>query len=106
MTAAREVTKGCAVVLVDDRLGEVIPAAAVPYLRDAAAVYAEVGLAHATREALDAPPPPPVGDLLAQIAREPVVLVAPELGSEGAYALREAGVALGGGPPPAGVGLV
>ena len=106
MTPAHEVTKGCAVVLVDDRLGEVIPAAAVPYLRDAAAVYAEAGLAHATREALDAPPPPPVDDLLAQIAREQVVLVAPELGSEEADALHEAGVPLVGAPPPAGVELL
>jgi XTP/dITP diphosphohydrolase len=92
---------GCAVVLVDDRLGAVVPAAAVPLLRTAA-VYAEHGLAPATRAALNAPLPPPVDDLCAQACREPVVLVAPELGSAETDALYAAGAALVGAAAPAG----
>lgn len=97
------VVDGCAVVLVDDRLGAVVPAAAVPLLRSAAAVYAEEGLAQETREALGAPPPPPVGDLCARACREAVVLVAPELGSAESDALHAAGAALVSAAAPAGV---
>lgn len=97
---------GCAVVLVDDRLGAVVPAAAVPLLRTAAAVYAEDGLAQETREALGAPLPPPVADLCAQASRETVVLVAPELGSAEADALHAAGAVLVGAAAPAGTELL
>ncbi|MER7078333.1 nucleoside triphosphate pyrophosphohydrolase, partial [Saccharopolyspora kobensis] len=76
MSEAR-VAEGSAVVLVDDRLGEVVPAAAVPLLRGAA-VFAEPGLAPAAREALGAPEPP--ADLLARAAGEPVVLFVGDLG--------------------------
>ncbi|MEU6269392.1 MazG family protein [Saccharopolyspora shandongensis] len=100
------VAEGSAVVLVDDRLGEVLPAAALPLLRSAAAVYAEPGLAPATRAALDAPAPPPVADLLAQAAREPVVLIAGELGSAEADGLRAAGARVIGAPAPAGIELL
>lgn len=106
MSSAHEVTKGCAVVLVDDRLGAVIPAAALPLLRAAAAVYAEPGLSAGTHDALEAPAPPPVADLLVQVAREPVVLVAPDLASAEAEALYQAGVQLVTAPPPAGVELL
>lgn len=100
---SKRVVDGCAVVLVDDRLGAVVPAAAVPLLRTAAAVYAGHGLAQATRAALNAPLPPPVGDLCAQARREAVVLVAPELGSAEADALHAAGAALINAASPAGV---
>ncbi|MFI0463340.1 MULTISPECIES: MazG family protein [Saccharopolyspora] len=100
------VAEGSAVVLVDDRLGEVLPAAALPLLRSAAAVYAEPGLAPATRAALDAPAPPPVADLLAQAAREPVVLVAGELDSAEADGLRAAGARVIAAPAPAGIELL
>lgn len=97
---------GCAVVLVDDRLGAVLPVAAVGLLRSAAAVYAEPGLARTTREALDVPAPPRVDDLLAQAAREPVVLVAPDLSAAEADALHVAGAELVGAAPPVGVELM
>ncbi|WP_346138556.1 MazG family protein [Saccharopolyspora erythraea] len=100
------VSDGCAVVLVDDRVGEVLPAAAAPLLRRAAAVYAEAGLADTTRAALEAPQPPAVDELLARAAREPVVLVVPELGSAEADALHAAGARLVEAPRPAGVELL
>ncbi|MGW1676409.1 MazG family protein [Saccharopolyspora sp. NPDC002376] len=95
--------EGSAVVVVDDRLGEVVPAAAVPLLRNAA-VYAEPGLAPAAREALAAPEPP--ADLLAQAAREPVVLFVGDLGCVDAEALRSAGARVIGAPAPTGVELL
>ncbi|MDR7302680.1 MazG family protein [Haloactinomyces albus] len=107
MTAANEpIVDGCALVLVDDRLGEVVPAAAVPVLRAAVAVYADAGLAPETRAALDAPIPPPLGDLLAQAAREPVVLVASDPGSAEVLALHSAGAQWLGSTAPAGVELL
>jgi XTP/dITP diphosphohydrolase len=98
--------EGCAVVLVDDRLGAVLPAAATPLLRRAAAVYAEPGLEESTRVALDAPAPPSVEDLLAQAEREPVVLVAPDLVAPEADALHTAGAALVAATPLPGVELI
>jgi NTP pyrophosphatase (non-canonical NTP hydrolase) len=98
------VTEGSAVVVVDDRLGDVLPAAALPLLRSAAAVYAEPGLAPATRAALDAPAPP--ADLLAQAAREPVVLIVGELGCADAEGLRAAGARLIAAPAPVGIELL
>ncbi|MGW0892389.1 MazG family protein [Saccharopolyspora sp. NPDC002578] len=103
---SRPVVPGSAVVVVDDRLGDVIPAAAVPALRRAAAVYVAPGLSAATVEALDEPPAPAVEALLDQAAREPIVLVAPDLKSTQAQALREAGAALLGSHPPVGVELL
>lgn len=97
---------GSAVVLVDDRLGDVLPAAALPAIRAAAAVYADDGLSAATRSALAAPAPPPVEQLLAQAAREPVVLVVPDLLSEQAQRLRAAGAPLLGSAAPVGVELL
>ncbi|MGP4019775.1 MazG family protein [Saccharopolyspora sp. 5N708] len=101
-----QVSEGCAVVVVDDRLGEVLPAAAAPLLRSAAAVYAEPGLAPATRAALAAPEPPALSDLLAQAAREPVVLIVGELGSAEADGLHAAGAELITTPAPAGIELL
>ncbi|RKT83521.1 XTP/dITP diphosphohydrolase [Saccharopolyspora antimicrobica] len=102
MSEAR-VAEGSAVVLVDDRLGEVVPAAAVPLLRGAA-VFAEPGLAPAAREALGAPEPP--ADLLARAAGEPVVLFVGDLGCADAEALRAAGAQVIGAPAPAGLELL
>jgi XTP/dITP diphosphohydrolase len=98
--------QGCAVVVVDDRLGEVVPAVAVPLVRDAAAVYAEEGLARTTREALQAPAPPRVDNLLTQAEYEAVVLVVPDLGSPEADGLHAAGAELIGAAPPVGVELL
>lgn len=97
------VAEGTAVVLVDDRLGDVVPAAAVPLLRGAA-VYAEPGLAPAAREALGAPEPPE--DLLAQAEREPVVLFVGDLGCTDAEALRAAGARVVRATAPPGVELL
>lgn len=79
MSAATEpppAIEGCAVVLVDDRLGSSVPAAGVPLLRGASAVYAESGLPAFVREATGAVEAPPLGDLLDLASREPIVLVA------------------------------
>ncbi|GAA4850860.1 MazG family protein [Saccharopolyspora rosea] len=104
MNGELQVAEGSAVVVVDDRLGDVVPAAAVPVLRSATAVYAEPGLAAATREALGAPPPP--DDLAARAAREPVVLVVGEADLPEAQALVRGGARLIGAEPPAGVELL
>lgn len=104
-TANEPIADGCAVVLVDDRLGEVVPAAAVPVLRTAV-VYADAGLAPATRAALDAPAPPPPAGLLAQAAREAVVLVVSAPGTPEAAALCSAGARQIGTAAPAGVELL
>lgn len=101
MDSADLVTEGCAVVVVDERLGEVVPAAAVPLLRRAAAFYAEKGV----REALGAQVVPPTAELLAQGAREPVVLAVTELGSA-AEALRAAGARVIAAERPAGAELL
>lgn len=93
-------------VVVDDRLGEVVPAAAVPVLRRAAAVFADEGLASATRAELAAVAPPPVAELLARAVEEPLVLVVPERSTEEAEALRAAGARLIEATPPAGVELL
>lgn len=100
------VVDGCAVVLLDDRLGEVVPAAAVSVLRTADVVYADQGLAEATRESLDAPVPPSVPELLARAAAERVVLIAPDDRAAGAAALLDAGAPRIGEPAPAGVELL
>jgi XTP/dITP diphosphohydrolase len=101
-----EVADGCAVVLVDDRLGPVVPAAAVPLLRGAAAVYAEESLSRSARQALGAALPPPVGDLCAQASGAAVVLIAAELGSAETDALHAAGAPVITAAAPAGVELL
>ncbi|WP_243789990.1 MazG family protein [Saccharopolyspora gloriosae] len=100
------VVPGSAVVVVDDRLGDVIPAAAVPVLRRATAAYVVPGLSAATVAALDEPAVPAVDVLLAQAAREPVALIAPDLHSRQAQALRAAGAELLASHPPVGVELL
>ncbi|MFC7341890.1 MazG family protein [Saccharopolyspora griseoalba] len=97
------VAEGTAVVLVDDRLGEVLPAAALPLVRGAAAVYASPGLAPAARQALGVPEQPV--DVVDKAAVEPVVLVAGSLDAE-AEALRSAGAQVVGAPAPTGVELL
>ncbi len=101
-----KVVDGCAVVLIDDRLGQSVPSAAVPLLRDAAAAYAERGLAEATRQSLGLAIPPPTADLLAEAARHSVVLVAPAPGDAEADALRAAGASVVGPAVPPGVELL
>ncbi|GAB3283911.1 MazG family protein [Parasphingorhabdus pacifica] len=90
-------------VVVDDRLGEVVPAAAVPLLRGAAAVFADEGLTRSTRSSLGAETPPSVGELVARAAVEPIVLVVPERDSEFALALRAVGTLVVEAESPAGV---
>ncbi|MFR9730024.1 MazG family protein [Saccharopolyspora sp. MS10] len=100
------VLPGSTIVIVDDRLGDVIPAAAVPALRRAAAVHAAEGLAPATAAALGDPGAPPAAELVARAEREPVVLFAPDLHSDQAAALRAAGAEVLGSRPPTGVELL
>ena len=97
---------GSAVVLVDDRLGDVLPAAAMPAVRRASAVYAAEGLSAATRSALQLPAAPAAEALLAQARREPVVLIVPDLLSAQARELRAAGASLIGAAAPVGVELL
>ncbi|GAA2331588.1 MazG family protein [Saccharopolyspora halophila] len=97
------VAEGSAVVLVDDRLGEVLPAAALPLVRGATAVYASPGLAPAAREALGAAEQPV--DVVEKASVEPVVLIAGSLDAE-AEALRAAGATVVGAPAPAGAELL
>lgn len=96
--------EGSAVVVLDDRLGDVLPAAALPLLRSAAAVYAGPDLAPATRAALGAAEPP--ADLLSQAAHEPVVLIVGDLGSAEASSLRSAGAVVVVSPAPPGIELL
>lgn len=85
---------GCAVVLRSDRLGEVLPIAAVAHLRAASAVF---GLD------LD---PPSVELLVKQARTEPVVLVTSDLDDPGAQALVAAGALVVRTPEPAGAVLL
>lgn len=105
MSSAR-VVDGTAVAVVDDRLGEVMPAAVAPVLRRAASVYAEEGLAPGLRSALEAPAPPEPQELVERAAQEPVVLVTGEPLSAPAEALRAAGAALITAESPRGVELL
>jgi len=106
MNTELEVAHGCAVVLVDDRLGDVVPAAAVRLLRGASAVYAESGVSGSLRRELGATEPPAVEELLRQAAREPVVLVAGELSSAESKGLSAAGAPVVSAPAPTGVELL
>ncbi|GAB3556342.1 XTP/dITP diphosphohydrolase [Actinopolyspora lacussalsi] len=100
------VVDGCAVVLVDDRLGDVVPAEAVPWLRGAGEVYADPGLAESTRDSLGAAAPPEHAELLRRAAREPVVLVAPDDHSAAVRELLAAGAREVRATPPPGVELL
>ncbi|WP_019853050.1 MazG family protein [Actinopolyspora mortivallis] len=109
MNGARQhhpATSGSTVVLVDDRLGDAVPARAFPALRAASVVYADRGLAESTRRCLEALEPPHPGELLERAAREAVVLVAAEETSPPAAALLEAGAAEIRAQSPTGVELL
>ncbi|GAA4856456.1 MazG family protein [Saccharopolyspora cebuensis] len=106
MNAELRAVDGCAVVVVDDRLGEVLPAAAVPVLRTATAVHAGTGLSAAARSELGATDLPPLDDLRAAAAREPVVVVVGEPDAEEAALLRAAGAPLIAAPAPPGAELL
>ncbi|MBA8822827.1 XTP/dITP diphosphohydrolase [Saccharopolyspora lacisalsi] len=106
MSTAHQPVTGCAVIVIDDRLGDVLPAAAAPLLRGAATVHADAGLSEETRTALGATPTPSPVDLLTRAAREPVVLVTADPASGAAEALRGGGARWVGSTPPAGVELL
>lgn len=106
MSDVEQVSAGCAVVVVDDRTGEQVPAAAVPVLRGAAVVFAEEGLAADTRASLRAPLPPAADELIARAGGEAVVLVVGQFGSEHADRLRQAGAELIANTPPPGAELL
>jgi len=103
MDSTDQVIEGCAVVVVDERLGEVLPAAAVPALRRAAAVLAEEG---APAEALGAEAAPPPAELLRRAAAEPLVLAVLRSDSEAARALAGAGAPVIAAERPAGAELL
>ncbi|HEV2782755.1 MAG TPA: MazG family protein [Actinophytocola sp.] len=88
-----------AVVLLDPRLGAVLPAAALPAIRSAAAVYRGAGVDVDSVE-----PAPPVEELLA--APGPVVLLGYGLDDPAASALHAAGAEVIGTPRPPGAGLL
>jgi XTP/dITP diphosphohydrolase len=90
-----QLAAGTAVVLVDPVLGAVVPAAAVPTIRAANAVYGEW-----------AEPAPDPETLLAQASREPVVLIVSTVDDPAAAALHAAGAELIGTPKPSGAGLL
>lgn len=91
--------QGCAVVLLSERLGAVLPLAAVPVLRTAAEVYADPA-------ELGSPAPPPLPELLAKAAEQPVVLLTTDAEAGPAAALVRAGAKLIGTPEPRGAGLL
>ncbi|HEX5115908.1 MAG TPA: MazG family protein [Pseudonocardiaceae bacterium] len=92
---------GSAVVLVDVRLGAVLPAAALPVLRAAADVYAGTDLPAGMAAELGAAPAPatPPTD-------RPVVVVAADLTEPAAAALHAAGAPVLRSRPPAGAELL
>ncbi|MCK2237038.1 MULTISPECIES: MazG family protein [unclassified Crossiella] len=93
------VFQGCAVVLLSERLGAVLPLAAVPVVRTAAEVYADPA-------ELGFPAPPPAAELLALAAEAPLVLLTLDAEGPAAAALVRAGAKLIGTPEPRGAGLV
>ena len=89
------------VVLIDVRLGAVLPAAALPVLRSADAVYAGSDLPELLATALNVPPAPPsFGDDTS------VVVIAADLTEPAAARLFEAGATVLGTPAPAGTELL
>ncbi|HVV25260.1 MAG TPA: nucleoside triphosphate pyrophosphohydrolase, partial [Pseudonocardiaceae bacterium] len=88
-----------AVVLVDVRLGAVLPAGALAVLRSAPAVFAGSDLPEAVVTALDLPPVP------AQLP-DGAVVVAAGLDEPAAAALHAAGAPVVGTPAPAGAELL
>src|SRR5256885_3524145 len=89
------VAAGCAVVLVDPALGEVLPAAALPAIRAASALYGQWG-----------EPVPEPDALLTRARAEPVVLFVSTVDDPAAAALHAAGAELIGTARPPGAGLL
>src|SRR5437660_4151770 len=89
------VAAGSAVVLVEPALGAVLPAAALPAIRAASAVYGRW-----------AEPAPDSDTLLALAGNKPVVLIVSIVDDPAAVALRSAGAELIGTARPAGAGLL
>ncbi|GAB2758465.1 MazG family protein [Salinifilum aidingensis] len=112
MVAESKPASGTAVVVVDARLGEVLPAAAFPLLRDAADVFAAESVPEAARAALAprgadrAPAPPAAAELVRRAAEAPVVLVTTDAAEPPAAELRAAGADVVGAPRPAGAELL
>ena len=98
-----QVAEGTAIVLVDDRLGEALPAAALPLVRKADAVYADSGLSASAKAALGVPVVPE--DVVERAAEASVVLITGELDAT-AGALRAAGAPVVAAPAPAGAELL
>ncbi|AHH94173.1 MazG family protein [Kutzneria viridogrisea] len=92
------------VVLLDLRLGAVLPAAALPALRGASAVYAGSDLPEQVRLALGAEPVGATEQVLA--APGPVALISASLAEPTAAALHAAGAVVIGTEPPAGAALL
>ncbi|HET8642120.1 MAG TPA: hypothetical protein VFM37_09285, partial [Pseudonocardiaceae bacterium] len=72
---AHRLHPGCAVVVLAQELGPMLPAAAVPALRGAAAVFADPTVAPETAAACGAEPVPEAGKLARLAESEPVVLL-------------------------------
>ncbi|WP_372444777.1 MazG family protein [Crossiella equi] len=89
--------RGSAVVVLGERLGEVLPLAVLPLVRGAAEVYAEPA-------GWGLPVPPPVEELLAVAG--PVVLLTTDPATPAATALVAAGAELVRTPEPPGAALV
>ncbi|MQA09705.1 MAG: MazG family protein [Pseudonocardiaceae bacterium] len=98
--------EGCAVVLIDERLGPALAAEAVPLLRSAYTVYASAGLGEQAKKSLGAHDEPGLAELLGHAARSPVVLIASRADDAAATALRDAGAHLVPAPRLAGGGLL
>jgi XTP/dITP diphosphohydrolase len=90
-----------AVIVLDSRLGAVLPASAVPVLRTAEAVYATDGL---LPEVADPAPEP--GELLRRAESGPLVLITADPADPAALALTEAGALLLAPTAPAGAELL
>lgn len=101
-----ELAARSAVVVIDQRLGAVLPAAAAPALRAAQQVWADAELDGALRAELDAVEAPPVAELVPRAAPGPVLLFAPRADTPAAEGLRAAGARLIGREPVAGSELL
>ncbi len=91
---------GSAVVLVDTRVGAVLPAGALGVLRAASSVYAGSDLPADVAAALDVPPAPD------ELPEGPVVVVAVDVAEPTAAALIAAGAVVVATPVPPGVELL
>jgi XTP/dITP diphosphohydrolase len=95
-----------AVVLLDTRLGAMVPPAALPFVREARALYAAADLDPHTAQALGAKPAPASDQLVAEAGGETLVLFAATRHEAAVQALLAAGAQLIGTPRPAGTELV